>query len=152
MDYEKYMKEAINEAKKAYKLNEVPIGAIIVYDNKIIGKGYNMRNSLKNSLAHAEIMAINEASNYIKDWRLENCEMYITLEPCPMCSGAILQARIPKIVFGARNPKGGFAGSILNILNMTELNHRVEIIEGILKDECSNLMVEFFKNLRNGIK
>lgn len=152
MDYEKYMKEAINEAKKAYKLNEVPIGAIIVYDNKIIGKGYNMRNSLKNSLAHAEIMAINEASHYIKDWRLENCEMYITLEPCPMCSGAILQARIPKIVFGARNPKAGFAGSILNILNMTELNHRVEIVEGILKDECSNLMVEFFKNLRNGIK
>lgn len=145
---ENYMKEAIVEAKKAFELEEVPIGAIIVYKNQIIGRGYNLRNTYKNVLAHAEIIAINEASRYIKDWRLENCEMYVTIEPCPMCAGAIVQSRIPRIIFGARNAKAGCAGSILNILNLDKLNHQTEIVEGILKDECSNLMTQFFKEFR----
>lgn len=149
MIYDEYMNEAIIEAKKAYEINEIPIGAIIVYKNKIIAKAYNMRNTVKNPLAHAEIIAINQAAKYLNDWRLEDCDMYITLEPCPMCSGAIVQSRIPKVIFGARNPKAGCAGSILNILQENRLNHQVEIIEGILKDECSNLIVEFFKEFRN---
>ena len=148
MDYEYYMKEALIEANKALKLNEVPIGAIIVYKNEIIARGYNMRNTLKNVLGHAEIIAINEASKYIGDWRLEECEMYITLEPCPMCAGAIVQARIPKVIFGARNAKAGCAGSVLNLLQQEKLNHRVEVIEGILAEESSKMLKDFFREFR----
>lgn len=148
MDYEYYMKEAILQARKALQINEVPIGAIIVYKDEIIARGYNMRNTLKNVLGHAEIIAINEASKYIGDWRLEECEMYITLEPCPMCAGAIVQARIPKVIFGARNAKAGCAGSILNLLKQDKLNHQVEIVEGILADESSKMLKDFFKEFR----
>jgi tRNA(adenine34) deaminase len=151
MDYtdEYYMQKALIEAKKAQAIDEVPIGAIIVYDQKIIAYGYNMRNTLKNSLAHAEIIAINEASKYLGDWRLEQCTLYVTVEPCPMCAGAIVQARIPKLVFGARNLKAGCAGSVLNILQVDKLNHQVEIVDGILEKECSTIMTEFFKEFRN---
>lgn len=147
--HEKYMKEAIKQAKKAYKINEVPIGCVIVFNDKIIARGYNKRNTKKNTLAHAEIIAINKASKIFKDWRLEDCTMYITLEPCQMCSGAILQARIKAVVIGSMNPKAGCAGSILNILEMDEFNHKVEVVRGVLEDECSQLIKNFFKELRN---
>lgn len=145
---EKYMKAAIMQAKKALALGEVPIGCVIVYEDKIIGRGYNRRNTDKNTLAHAEITAINKASKKIGDWRLEDCILYVTLEPCQMCSGAIVQARIPKVVMGCMNPKAGCAGSILNILNMPQFNHQVETTKGILEEECSSLLKTFFKDLR----
>lgn len=145
---EKYMKEALKQAKKASTLGEVPIGCVIVYEGKIIGRGYNRRNTDKNTLAHAEITAINKASKYIKDWRLEDCTLYVTLEPCQMCAGAIVQARIPKVVIGCMNPKAGCAGSILNVLQMPEFNHQVDIVKGILEEECSNMLTTFFKELR----
>lgn len=145
---EKYMKAAITQAKKALSLGEVPIGCVIVYENKIIGRGYNRRNTDKNTLAHAEITAINKASKKIGDWRLEDCILYVTLEPCQMCSGAIVQARIPKVVMGCMNPKAGCAGSILNILNMPQFNHQVETTKGVLEEECSSLLKTFFKDLR----
>ena len=146
--HEKYMKEALKQAKKAYALGEVPIGCVIVYNGKIIGRGYNRRNTDKNTLAHAEITAINKASKYIKDWRLEECTLYVTLAPCQMCSGAIVQARIPEVVIGCMNPKAGCAGSILNVLQMPEFNHQVTITKGILEEECSNMLTTFFKELR----
>lgn len=146
--HEKYMKEALKQAKKAYKLGEVPIGCVIVYQDKIIGRGYNRRNTDKNTLAHAEITAINKASKFIGDWRLEDCTLYVTLEPCQMCSGAIVQARIPKVVIGCMNPKAGCAGSVLNILQMSEFNHQVETVTGILEAECSDMLTTFFKELR----
>lgn len=148
MNYEYYMEFAISQAKKAFEINETPIGAIIVYNDEIIATGYNKRNSTKNPLAHAEIIAINQAANYMGDWRLENCQMYITLEPCPMCAGAIVQSRIPKIIFGAKNPKAGCAGSIINLLQIQKLNHQVEIVDGILENKCSVMMKEFFKQFR----
>ena len=148
-DEEKYMKAAIEQAKKAERINEVPIGCVIVYENKIIARAYNKRNIKKNTLAHAEIIAINKASKKLGDWRLEGCTMYVTLEPCQMCAGAIVQARVDKVVIGCMNPKAGCAGSILNILQMPEFNHKVEISEGILREECSNMISTFFKNLRN---
>lgn len=145
---EKYMKEALRQAKKAYSLGEVPIGCVIVYQNQIIGRGYNRRNTDKNTLAHAEITAINKASKKIGDWRLEECTMYVTLEPCQMCAGAIVQARIKTVYIGCMNPKAGCAGSILNILNMPEFNHQVTTYKGILEAECSSLLTTFFKELR----
>lgn len=145
---EKYMKAAIRQAKKAMELGEVPIGCVIVYEDKIIGRGYNRRNTDKNTLSHAEITAIRKASKKIGDWRLEDCTLYVTLEPCQMCAGAIVQARIPKVVMGCMNPKAGCAGSILNILNMPEFNHQVESTRGILEEECSGLLKTFFKDLR----
>lgn len=147
-NHEYYMKMALKEAKKAYKLGEVPIGCVIVYEDKIIGKGYNRRNTDKSTLAHAEITAIKKASKVIGDWRLEDCTLYVTLEPCQMCSGAIVQARIPTVVMGCMNPKAGCAGSILNILDMPEFNHRVHTIRGILEEECSQMLTTFFKELR----
>ena len=147
-NHEHYMKLALQEAKKAYKLGEVPIGCVIVYEDKIIGRGYNRRNTDKNTLAHAEITAIKKASKFIGDWRLEDCTLYVTLEPCQMCSGAIVQARIPRVVIGCRNPKAGCAGSILNLLNVPAFNHQVELTEGILQEECSTLLKEFFRKLR----
>ena len=145
---EKYMKEAIKQAKKAYAIGEVPIGCVIVYEGKIIGRGYNRRTIDKNTLAHAELMAIRKASNKMDDWRLEDCTMYVTLEPCQMCSGAIVQSRMKKVVIGCMNPKAGCAGSILNLLQVEEFNHQVEIETGMLEEECSNLMKNFFKELR----
>ena len=145
---EKYMKEALKQAKKAYTLGEVPIGCVIVHEGKIIGRGYNRRNTDKNTLAHAEITAINKASKYIGDWRLEECTLYVTLEPCQMCAGAIVQARIPEVVMGCMNPKAGCAGSILNILEMPQFNHQVSVTKGILEQECSDLLKLFFTELR----
>ncbi len=144
----KYMKEAIKEAKKAAKIGEVPIGCVIVYEDKIIARGYNKRNTRKTTLAHAELIAIQKASKVIGDWRLENCVMYVTLEPCQMCSGAIVQARMKEVVIGTMNPKAGCAGSILNILQMEEFNHKVELITGVMEEECAAVLQEFFKNLR----
>ena len=150
---EKYMRQAIRLAKKAGDNGDVPIGCIIVYQGKVIGRGYNKRNKDKSPLAHAEIMAIKKASKIIGDWRLEECRMYVTLEPCQMCSGAIVQARIPEIVIGCMNPKAGCAGSIINILDMPAFNHQVSITRGVCQQECSEMLKEFFKNLRkNAIK
>lgn len=149
MSYEYYMNFAIEQARKAFEINETPIGSIIVYNDEIIAEGFNKRNTTKNPLAHAEIIAINQAANYIGDWRLENCQMYVTLEPCPMCAGAIVQSRIPKIIFGAKNPKAGCAGSIINLLQIQKLNHQVEIIDGVLENDCSFILKEFFKQFRN---
>lgn len=145
---EKYMKEAIRQAHKAWKLQEVPIGCVIVKDEKIIARGYNRRNTDKNTLAHAELAAIRKASRAVGDWRLEECTMYITLEPCQMCAGAIVQARIPRVVIGSRNPKAGCAGSILNLLNVPQFNHQVELTEGVLEEECSAMLTDFFRELR----
>ena len=145
---EKYMKEAIRQAKKAYALGEVPIGCVIVYEGKIIGRGYNRRTIDGNTLAHAEMIAIRKACRHMKDWRLEDCTMYVTLEPCQMCSGAIVQSRMTKVVIGCMNPKAGCAGSILNLLQMQEFNHQVELEIGVLGEECSLLMKNFFKELR----
>lgn len=145
---EKYMKEALRQAKKAYALGEVPIGCVIVHEGQIIGRGYNRRNTDKNTLAHAEITAINKASKKIGDWRLEECTLYVTLEPCQMCAGAIVQARIPEVVMGCMNPKAGCAGSILNILEMPQFNHQVAVTRGVLEQECSDMLKLFFTELR----
>lgn len=145
---EKYMREALKQARKAYALGEVPIGCVIVHEGKIIGRGYNRRNTDKNTLAHAEITAINKASKKIGDWRLEECTLYVTLEPCQMCAGAIVQARIPEVVMGCMNPKAGCAGSILNILEMPRFNHQVMVSRGILEQECSEMLKTFFAELR----
>ena len=145
---ERYMKEAIKQAKKAYKIGEVPIGCVIVYKDQIIGRGYNRRTIDKNTLAHAEMIAIKRASKWMDDWRLEDCTMYVTLEPCQMCSGAIVQSRMRKVVIGCMNPKAGCAGSILNLLQVEAFNHQVEMEVGVLGEECSNLMTNFFKELR----
>lgn len=144
-----FMQEALSLAKKAKDLDEVPIGAVIVFNDKIIAKGYNQRNTKKNPLAHAEIQAIEEAAKAIGDWRLEGCSIYVTLEPCPMCAGAIVQARIDKIIFGTRNPKAGCGGSIINILDEPKFNHQVEIVEGICQEECSKILKDFFAEMRN---
>ena len=149
---EKYMKAAIREAKKAWALGEVPIGCVIVHEGKIIARGYNRRNTDKNTLAHAEITAINKASRKIGDWRLEDCTLYVTLEPCQMCSGAIVQARIPEVVIGCMNPKAGCAGSILNILENDSFNHQVKVTRGVLEQQCSDMLTQFFKELRVRVK
>ena len=145
---ERYMKEAIRQAHKAWKLGEVPIGCVIVRDGKMIARGYNRRNTDKNTLAHAELQAIRKASRAAGDWRLEDCTIYVTLEPCQMCAGAIVQARIPRLVIGSRNPKAGCAGSVLNLLQVPAFNHQVEITEGVLEEECSLMLTNFFRDLR----
>lgn len=145
---EKYMKEAIKQAKKAYAIGEVPIGCVIVCEDMIIGRGYNRRITDKNTLSHAELNAIKEASKKLNDWRLDNCEMFITLEPCQMCSGAIVQSRIKKVYIGSMNPKAGCAGSILNLLQVPQFNHQVEIETGILEETCSQMLKQFFRELR----
>ncbi len=145
---EKYMKEALKQARKALALGEVPIGCVIVYEGKIIGRGYNRRNTDKNTLSHAEITAIRKASRFIGDWRLEGCTLYVTLEPCQMCAGAIIQARIPEVVMGCMNPKAGCGGSVLNILEMPQFNHQATVTRGILEEECSGILKEFFSDLR----
>ena len=145
---EKYMKEAIRQAKKAYALEEVPIGCVIVYEGKIIGRGYNRRTTDKNPLAHAEMIAMKKASKKMNDWRLENCTMYVTLEPCQMCAGALVQSRIDEVLIGSMNPKAGCAGSVLNLLEMDGFNHKVKVTRGILEEECSAMLSDFFRELR----
>ena len=145
---EKYMREAIKQAKKAAAIGEVPIGCVIVRDGTILARGYNHRNIEGSTLAHAEIIAIKKASKKLQDWRLEDCELYVTLEPCPMCAGAIVQARIPKVVIGAMNPKAGCAGSILDLLQEKRFNHQVDKVIGVLQEQCSQMMQDFFRELR----
>lgn len=145
---EKYMRAAIREAKKAYALEEVPIGCVIVYEDKIIARGYNRRNTDRNTIAHAEMSAIRKASKKLGDWRLEGCTMYVTLEPCQMCAGAIVQARVDEVVIGSMNPKAGCAGSVLNLLEVPAFNHQVKITKGVLEEECANMLSTFFKELR----
>lgn len=142
------MLAALKQANKALLLGEVPIGCVIVHEDKIISRGYNRRNTDKNTLSHAELTAIRRASKVIGDWRLEECTLYVTLEPCQMCSGAIVQARIPQVVIGCMNPKAGCAGSILNLLEMPEFNHQVRVERGVLEQECSAILKQFFKDLR----
>lgn len=145
---ERFMKEAIRQAKKAEAIGDVPIGCVIVCDGKIIARGYNKRNKNKTVLAHAELLAMSKACKKTGDWRLEDCTMYITLEPCQMCAGAIVQARIPRVVIGSMNPKAGCGGSILNLLQMKEFNHQVEVTRGVLEEECSGMLSDFFRVLR----
>ena len=149
---ERYMKQALTLAKKAALLDEVPIGCVIEYQGKIIGRGYNRRTTDKNVLAHAEITAIRKACKKMGDWRLEDCTMYVTLEPCQMCAGAIVQARVKRVVIGCMNPKAGCAGSVLNILQEDKFNHQVEIEQGVLEEECSTMLTDFFKSLRKRVK
>lgn len=144
----KFMKEAIKEAKKALLIDEVPIGCVIVKDNKIIARGHNVRESKNSPIGHAEIEAINKASKKLKSWRLEGCDIYITLEPCIMCSGAIIQSRIENIYFGASDPKGGALISSINVLDAKNINHHPQVHVGILKEECSSLISDYFKNKR----
>ena len=143
------MNRALQLAQKAYDKGEVPIGCVIVHDGKIIGEGYNLRNTNGNTLHHAEIIAINQACIHLGDWRLDGCTIYVTLEPCPMCAGAILQARLLRLVFGAKNPKAGAVGSLVNLLDDPRFNHIVDVTEGILKDDCALIMKKFFATLRN---
>ncbi len=145
---EKYMREALRQARKARALWEVPIGCVIVFDDQIIARGYNRRNTDKNTAAHAEINAIRRAGKKLGDWRLEGCTIYITLEPCQMCAGAIVQARISRAVIGCMNPKAGCAGSVLNLLEMKEFNHQVIVERGVLEEECSAMLSSFFRELR----
>lgn len=145
---EQFMREALKQAKKAVKIGDTPIGCVIVRDGAVIARGYNRRNKDKNTLAHAEITAIRRATKVIGDWRLEGCTIYVTLEPCPMCAGAIVQARIPECVIGAMNPKAGCAGSIVNLLEMPKFNHQVTVRRGVLAEACSGILKEFFRELR----
>ncbi len=145
---EKFMKEALKQAKKAYRLGEVPIGCVIVRDGAVIARGYNRRNTDKNTLSHAEISAIRRASKVVGDWRLEGCTLYVTLEPCQMCAGALVQSRIDKVVIGCMSPKSGCAGSVLNLLQNEHFNHQVEIETGVLNDACSKILSDFFVHLR----
>lgn len=147
-DDEKFMKQAIKQAVKAKELDEVPIGCVIVLDEKIIARGYNRRNTDHTSLAHAEMMAIKKACKRLGDWRLEECTLYVTLEPCQMCAGAIVQSRVKRVVIGAMNKKAGCAGSIFNLLEEDRFNHKAEVIRGVLEEECSKMMSDFFKELR----
>ncbi|WCK54598.1 tRNA adenosine(34) deaminase TadA [Aneurinibacillus sp. Ricciae_BoGa-3] len=143
-----YMAIAIEEAKKAAAIGEVPIGAIIVRNGEIVGSGYNKRETARDPLAHAELMAIKKASESLGGWRLLDTTLYVTLEPCPMCSGAIVQARIPRIVYGAMDPKAGCAGSLMNLLQDPRFNHQVEITQGVMEEECGLLLKDFFRALR----
>ena len=145
---EKFMKAAITQARKAYTIDEVPIGCVIVQNDKIIARGYNRRNIDKNTLAHAELSAIRKASKKTGDWRLEDCTMYVTLEPCQMCAGAIVQSRMKRVVIGSMNAKAGCAGSVLNLLQMQQFNHHVEITWGVREEECSQMLSQFFRELR----
>lgn len=142
------MKKALEEAVKAYSTYEVPVGAVIVYEDKVIGRGYNKRERLKDPTAHAEIIAIKEASEYLDAWRLTGCTLYVTLEPCAMCAGAIVNSRIDRVVIGAVDSKRGCCGTIEDLTNHPKFNHKAEIKFGVLKEECSNIISKFFKELR----
>ncbi|KWX79389.1 tRNA(adenine34) deaminase [Paenibacillus jilunlii] len=146
--HEYWMKEAIAEARKAEALGEVPIGAVVVRNGQIIGRGYNLRETTMDSTAHAEMVAIREASVLLGSWRLLDCHLYVTLEPCPMCAGAMVQSRVPLTVFGTPDPKAGCAGTLMNLLEEPRFNHRTEVIQGILQQECAELLTTFFRQLR----
>ena len=145
---ERFMREAIKEAKKAELIDEVPVGCVIVKNNKVISRGHNIRESKQNPTDHAEIVAINKAAKKLNSWRLENCDIYITLEPCIMCSGAIIQSRIKHIYFGAFDPKGGALGSSINVLDAKNINHHPEVTSGVLQEECSKIITNYFKSKR----
>ncbi|WP_163969247.1 tRNA adenosine(34) deaminase TadA [Oceanobacillus halotolerans] len=145
---EQFMDIAIQEAKKAEELNEVPIGAVIVRDNEIIASGYNLRESTQETLSHAELIAIRQANEAIGSWRLEDCTLYVTLEPCPMCAGAIVQSRIKRVVYGASDPKAGCAGTLMNLLQDERFNHQVAVEPGVLGEASSSLLTNFFRSLR----
>lgn len=145
---EKYMKQALTQAKKAASMSEVPIGCVIVHEDRVIARGYNRRNTDKSSLAHAEILAIKKACRVLGDWRLEGCTIYVTLEPCAMCAGAILQARIERVVMACMNPKAGSVGSLVNLFDIKGYNHHPEVFTSVLADECSVMLKDFFRNLR----
>jgi tRNA(adenine34) deaminase len=146
--YSYFMKEALEEAKKAYELDEVPIGAVVVKDGKIIGRGHNSRERKQDPTLHAEIIAIRQAAAELGSWRLTDCELYVTIEPCPMCAGAILQSRIPRVIYGARDPKAGCAGSLYNLLEDSRFNHRAEVVEGVLEEECAEIIRGYFRQKR----
>ena len=148
----RFMKEAMKQAKKAYALGEVPIGCVIVHNGKVIGRGYNRRNTDKNTLSHAEITAINRASKKLGDWRLEECVLYVTLEPCQMCSGAIVQARFPETRIRCMNPKAGCARSLVEILEDSRFYYHVPSLRGVMEQECSDMLKQFFKELRVRVK
>jgi len=148
MTDEQYMQIAMEQAKEALKYNEVPIGAIIVYEDEIIGTGYNLRETSQTTLSHAELVAIQMANENIGSWRLEDCTLYVTLEPCPMCAGAILQSRIKRVVYGAPDPKAGSVHSLVNLLEDERFNHQAEVTSGVLEKECGELLKDFFKMLR----
>jgi tRNA(adenine34) deaminase len=147
-EHERWMREAIREAEKARAKAEVPIGAVIVRDGEIVGRGYNLRETLADPTAHAEMIAIRQASLTIGAWRLMDCRLYVTLEPCPMCAGAIVQARLPLVVFGTPDPKAGCAGTLMNLLQEPRFNHQTELVEGVLREECAGLLTNFFRRLR----
>jgi len=146
--HEDFMNIAFREAQKAYEIQEIPVGAVIIHEGRVIAKAHNQRELLRDPTAHAEMIAITQAASHLQSWRLENCAMYVTLEPCPMCAGAIVLARIPEIIFGAVDPKAGAGGSLMNILQDPRLNHRVEITSGIMKTECEAILKDFFAHLR----
>lgn len=143
------MKEAIKEAEKAAAVGEVPIGAVVIHNGEIIASGHNVRETLQTTLSHAELIAIEEANKKIGSWRLEDCTLYVTLEPCPMCAGAIVQSRIKRVVFGANDPKAGCAGTLMNLLNEPRFNHQAEVCGGVCAETCAKLLKDFFKGLRN---
>lgn len=145
---ERFMREALKQARKAYALDETPIGCVIVLDGRIIARGYNRRNTDRSALAHAELAAIRKADRKTGDWRLEECTLYVTLEPCQMCAGAIVQSRVKRVVIGAMNPKAGCAGSVLNLLQMDAFNHQADVATGVLEEECRELLQDFFAQLR----
>ena len=149
---ERFMREALKQARKAYALGESPIGCVIVRDNTIVARGYNRRTTDHNTLAHAEVIAIRRACRKEGDWRLEGCRMYVTLEPCPMCAGALLQCRMDEVIVGCMSPKSGCAGSVLNLLETDGFNHKVQVRTGVLGEECSALMTRFFRELRERLK
>ncbi|MGR6116786.1 tRNA adenosine(34) deaminase TadA [Aeribacillus composti] len=145
---EYYMTLAIEEAKKAEKIGEVPIGAVLVVDDVVVAKAHNLRETEQRSIAHAEILAIDEACRKLRTWRLENSTLYVTLEPCPMCAGAIVMSRIERVVFGAFDPKAGCAGTLMNLLNEPRFNHQTEVISGVMQEQCSEMLTCFFQKLR----
>lgn len=145
---EKYMAAALQEARRAWMLNEVPIGAVVVKDGEIIGRGFNLRESMQTTLTHAELLAIQDANQKVGSWRLEDCTLYVTLEPCPMCAGAIVQSRVKRVVYGANDPKAGCAGTLMNLLEEPRFNHQVEVKSGVLEPQCSTVLKNFFKELR----
>ncbi|CAM4034262.1 tRNA adenosine(34) deaminase TadA [Mesobacillus zeae] len=147
-DDEKYMLEAIKEGEKARELGEVPIGAVIVHDGEIISRAHNLRETKQSSIAHAEILALDEACRNLGTWRLEDAELYVTLEPCPMCAGAIMLSRVRRVVYGAADPKGGCAGTFMNLLDDERFNHQSEVVRGVLEEQCGAMLSDFFRELR----
>jgi len=150
VDHPDYMREALEEARKAYDLGEVPIGAVVVLDGQIIGRGHNLREVLNDSTAHAEIMAMRQAATKLGDWRLAGSTLYSTIEPCPMCAGAIVQFRVQTLVYGAADPKAGAVDSLVDLVRDPRFNHRVEVITGVLEEECAGIIKAFFRELRLG--